>query len=363
MQAIQLQRYPDDAARWQAVLERDPGADGVFYYAVRSTGIYCRPICPARRPRREQVAFFPSPEAAKQSGFRACRRCQPGEVSREQQVVARMQQLLDGNEPAPTLQTMAEDVGLSPFHLHRVFRRVTGLTPRAYAAARRAERLKQELRSGSTVTEALYDAGYGSSRALYDGATARLGMNPGTYRRGGAGERIGYSIVDSPLGRVLVAATVKGVCAVRFGRDDELVNGLRAEFPNAELTEDAGLVDGYVREIRGVLDGQVGRTSVPLDARGTAFQQRVWAALREIPTGETRSYRQVAEAIGQPTAVRAVARACAANPVALLVPCHRVIRTDGAPGGYRWGMERKQALLEQERNHGELLLDRVANPL
>ena len=344
--------YANEDARWQAVLARDPAADGVFYYAVRSTGIYCRPTCPARRPRRDRVAFFDLPADAERAGFRPCRRCHPNEVTGQQQVVARVQELLeeaDDNARIPTLAALGASVGLSPFHLQRVFKRATGLSPRQYAAARRGARLKAQLRRGASVTQALYDAGYGSSRALYAAVDKELAMSPSSYKRGGAGEHIAYALADSPLGRMLVAATERGVCALRFGDDASLEKELRAEFPQAELVRDPAAVAAYVRAAVAHLEGRQPTLEVPTDARGSAFQQRVWAALRQIPYGQTRSYAQLAQMIGDPSAVRAVAHACATNPVALVVPCHRVVRTGGALGGYRWGLDRKRALLERER--------------
>ncbi len=339
----------NDEARWQAVLTRDPGADGSFYYAVRSTGIYCRPTCPSRRPRRENVAFFETPEAAEQAGFRACQRCRPSEVSSRESAVARVKQLLERSETPPSLQELGEAVGMSPFHLQRVFKQATGLSPKAYSAGLRAERLKERLKEGASVTEALYEAGYGSSRALYEKAPELLGMSPGTYRKGGAGAHIRFAVADSPIGQVLVAATEQGVCAVRIGERQALMDELRAEFPRATLTEDPGAVAPYLESLLSGLSGDT-RTVVTLDVKATPFQQRVWSALQRIPYGETRSYKQVAEMIGEPTAVRAVARACATNPVALVVPCHRVVRSGGDLSGYRWGVERKRVLLEMERS-------------
>lgn len=349
MSAATPQLYQDDAARWQAVLARDAAADGRFYYAVRSTGVYCRPTCPARRPSRQNVVFFDAPEAAERAGYRSCRRCYPTEISAQQQAIAEVQRLLDGAGAAPSLRALGEAVGLSPYHLQRLFKRATGLSPRQYAAARRTERLKAELKRGSRVTAALYDAGYGSSRALYDSAHEEFGMNPSTYRNGGQGERIAYALTDCPLGRALVAATDKGVCAVYFGDDATLLRELHAEFPRAALVPDAAAVAPYTEAVLDHLAGRPTGPMVPLDARGTAFQHRVWAALREIPYGETRTYSELAAMVGAPGAARAVARACATNPVSLLVPCHRIVRTGGQLSGYRWGVDRKRRLLEQER--------------
>jgi AraC family transcriptional regulator of adaptative response/methylated-DNA-[protein]-cysteine methyltransferase len=348
MHAAAIQPYATDEARWEAVVSRDPAAEGAFYYGVRSTGIYCRPTCPARRPRRDNVVFFDTAEGAERAGFRACRRCEPGQVSARQQMIARVQHLLDTMEPTPSLARLGEAVGLSPAHLQRAFKRATGLSPREYAAARRGRRLRAGLRNGASVTEAMYDAGYGSPRALYEAAPAELGMSPSAYRRGGQGQRIAYAVTESPLGPLLLAATDRGVCVLRFGADVR-VQELRAEFPRATLVHDPAAVAGYTEAVLAYLGGREARLDAPLDVRATAFQQRVWAALREIPYGETRSYSEVARSIGAPSAVRAVARACATNPVALIVPCHRVVRASGDLGGYRWGLERKQALLDRER--------------
>lgn len=339
----------EQEARWQAVLLRDAAADGLFYYAVISTGIYCRPTCPSRRPRRENVRFYESAEAAEQSGFRPCRRCQPRSLSTEQRVVAQVEQLLRSTESPPTLAELGQAVGLSPFHLQRLFKKATGLSPKEYASLHRAERLKAGLRRGSSVTEALYDAGYGSSRALYDTAQQHLGMTPSAYRQGGAGLRIAYTCAETPLGLVLVAATGRGLCALRFGEEAGLVAELQKEFPRAALERAPDELEPYVKAVQAHLAGRQARLDLPLDVKATAFQHRVWEALRSIPYGQVRSYREVAEMIGEPTAVRAVARACATNPVALAVPCHRVVRTGGELSGYRWGVHRKESLLRQER--------------
>jgi AraC family transcriptional regulator, regulatory protein of adaptative response / methylated-DNA-[protein]-cysteine methyltransferase len=333
--------------RWRAVEQRDPAADGLFVYAVTSTGIYCRPTCPSRRPRQEHVRFFDGPEAAEAAGFRACRRCEPQSVNTGQRVVAEVARLLQTAERAPSLAALGQAVGMSPYHLQRLFKRATGLSPKQYAAAMAATRLKAELQQGTTVTGALYEAGYGSARAAYDQAGRHLGMTPGAYRAGGAGQRIRYSCVESPLGSVLVAATEKGLCAVRLGEETAMVAELATEFPRAELVKDVAGVQPYVEAI---LADAGPPATLPLDVRGTAFQQRVWEALRSIPYGQVRSYREVAEMIGEPTAVRAVARACASNPVALVIPCHRVVRSNGELSGYRWGVERKQELLRRERS-------------
>lgn len=339
--------------RWNAVLARDRSHDGEFVFAVSTTGVYCRPSCPARRPRRERVRFFLTPQEAEHAGFRACLRCKPRSVIRDERVegvkdICRfIEQHLD--EPL-TLERLGTEFGLSPFHLQRRFRAVLGITPREYADSCRMNQLKRNLQSGDSVTRAMYDAGYGSSSRLYERTSSQLGMTPDKYRRGAVAATIRYSCADSPLGRMLVAATERGICAIQFARsDEELIEGLRREFPfAARKADDRGLrswLGALLKHMRGKdLD-----SSLPLDIRSTAFQRRVWTYLQSIPFGDTRSYSQVAKAIGRPTAARAVARACASNPVAVVIPCHRVVRGDGSMGGYRWGIERKKVLLELEQ--------------
>ncbi len=344
----------DDSARWQAVLNRDAAADGTFVYAVQSTRIYCRPSCPSRRPRRDRVAFFALPEAAEHAGFRACKRCHPEQaVIRDPHValVKRVCRAIAANrEGSPTLAALSADVNLSPFHLQRIFKRVMGITPKQYADAARMERLKGELRRGEAVASALYGAGYGSSSRLYERADTHLGMTPAVYRKGGAGMQITYTVVPCALGALLVAATERGICAVTLGDDAEtLVAGLRREYPAAQMHEDTTHLSEAVEAILRHLAGEQPHLDLPLDIRATAFQWRVWEALREIPYGDTRSYGEIAQAIGQPTAARAVAQACGHNPVALAIPCHRVVREDGSLGGYRWGVERKRTILARER--------------
>lgn len=348
MSIPRLPDAPPPDRRWLAVLARNIKADGTFWYAVRTTRIYCRPSCPSRHALRENVTFYDTPAEARADGYRPCLRCQPDEVSAHAQLVAHVQQLLDTVLPTPSLEGLAAATGRSPFHLQRIFKRVTGLSPKQYALRARTERLKGELRDGARVTPALYEAGHPSSRTLYDRRTDQLGMTPTAYQRGGAYQTIRYLLTDSALGRLLVAATARGLCAVRFGEDTLLVEELRAEYPRADILEDPPALATYLEALHALIAGRAAPT-LPSDVPGTAFQRRVWDALRLIPTGETRSYAQVAELIGAPTAVRAVARACATNPIALVVPCHRVVRTGGALAGYRWGVERKQALLEQER--------------
>ena len=336
--------------QWRQVMERDARQDGRFVFAVRTTGIYCRPSCPSRRPRRDSVEFFSDPKQAERAGYRACLRCKPTEISAQAQFVMRACQLIDEAEGVLTLAELSKRVGVSPFHLQRLFKRATGLSPREYQSARRMQHVKHGLRKGDDVTTALYDAGFGSPSRLYEKASQQMGMTPGAYRRGGAGATIQYAIVPSPLGRLLVAATARGLCAVRFGEGaSELERELRDEFSAADVRRDDAALQPYLEPLLASLRGENTTIDLPLDVRATAFQKKVWDALREIPAGETRSYSEVARAIGDPKAVRAVATACASNPVALAVPCHRVVRSDGELAGYRWGIERKKKLLEQER--------------
>lgn len=342
--------------RWTAVLARDRRFDGAFVYGVRSTRIYCRPSCPARRPRQEQVSFFRTSEAAKQAGFRPCRRCRPDELINQDPQVNLVQRLCryienyDSLEEPLTLAVMGKHVQVSPYHLQRIFKRHIGITPKQYAEACRVRRLKGLFKNGEDVTSALYEAGYGSSSRLYEGASARLGMTPGTYLRGGKGMRISYTIVNSQLGRLLVAATEKGVSAVSIGKSDvALEDALNVEYPAAEIRRDETGLEEYVSALLKYVDGRQANLNLPLDVRVTAFQWRVYETLRGIPHGQTRSYAEVAENIGHPKAVRAVAHACASNPTALIIPCHRVVRKNGHPGGYRWGTQTKRALLAKEQ--------------
>lgn len=348
----------EDEGRWRAVMERDAGSDGAFVYAVLSTGIYCRPSCPSKRPNRQQVRFFGVPEAAEQAGFRACLRCLPRETDADareplmegvQRACRYIEDNLDGEAPL-TLTALSEHVHISPHHLQRTFKRIMGITPRQYAEACRLERLKARLKEGDNVTTALYDAGYGSSSRLYERAPGQLGMTPAAYRKGGTEARISYTIVDCYLGRLLVAATDKGICSITLGMaDGSLEANLRVEYPAANINRDEAGLGEWVSAILSYLEGQQPHLDLPLDVKATAFQWRVWQELRAIPYGSTRSYGQVAQALGNPKATRAVARACATNPVALAIPCHRVVREDGSLGGYRWGVERKEALLAQEQ--------------
>jgi AraC family transcriptional regulator of adaptative response/methylated-DNA-[protein]-cysteine methyltransferase len=351
------------AERWAAVSGRDRMADGSFVYAVRSTGVFCRPSCPSRRPRRDRVAFFDTPEAARDAGFRACKRCRPDTsgavVDPWVDKIRRACVYLSNVEGHPSLATLARRVGGSPYHLQRNFKRIVGVSPREYAEACRLGKVKRSLRDGVDVTGAMLDAGYGSSSRFYERAAPKLGMAPSAYRRGGAGLNIRFAIVDSPnaaLGRLLVAATDRGVCAVAMGAsDDDLMTRLGREYPAATLVADpgAGGLAGWTRAIVAHLAGRQPRLELPLAVQATAFQWRVWQALSEIPYGETRTYADIASSIGRPRAVRAVARACASNPVALAIPCHRVVPAGGGVGGYRWGTERKKALLTREGREGQ----------
>lgn len=345
-----------DEIYWQAVLDRDGQYDGTFVYAVTSTGVYCRPSCPSRRPRRDGVRFFSAPRQAEQARFRPCKRCRPERAAGEDDraMVRRVCALIDeADGEAQSLAALGAAVGYSPYYLQRSFKRVMGITPKQYAASRRVGRVKERLRAGEPITGALYDAGFGSSSRLYEKAPAQLGMTPAAYRRGGSGMQIGYTIVDSPLGRLLVGATERGICAVSLGDDDgSLEAGLRREYPAAEIRRDESGMAEWVGAIVRHLEGAQARLDLPLDLRGTAFQWRVRELLRAIPYGSTRSYGDLARTLGNPGGARAVARVCATNPVALVLPCHRVVRGDGDPGGYRWGLERKRALLAGEREAG-----------
>lgn len=341
-----------DDARWAALRTRDQAADGTFVYSVKTTGVYCRPSCPARPARPENVAFHATPAAAERAGFRPCKRCKPDQpplAERQAAQVAALCRLIETSDRVPTLDELASSAGLSAFHTHRLFKSVTGVTPRAYAAAHRARRVRGELETRATVTEAIYGAGFGSSARFYAAANAVLGMTPTAYRAGGTGSEIRFAIGQCTLGAILVAATERGVCAILLGDDPEaLAHDLERRFPRARLVgADAGF-ERLVAQVVGLVEQPELGTELPLDIRGTAFQQRVWKALRRIPAGKTASYAEIARRIGAPRSVRAVAQACAANALAVAIPCHRVVRTDGDLSGYRWGVERKRALLDRE---------------
>jgi AraC family transcriptional regulator of adaptative response/methylated-DNA-[protein]-cysteine methyltransferase len=339
------------AQYWRATLQRDSRADGSFVLAVRSTHIYCRPSCPARRPLRRNVTFFRTREEAEKQGYRPCLRCRPNEVSGSVTLVRRAAgHLAESSEEGVRLGALARTLGTTQATLRRAFLQVTGLNPRELAEALRIKRFKAMLRAGKSIAEALYETGYGSSSRVYERSNAQLGMTPATYRKGGKGMKIGYTIAKSPLGKVLVAATERGVSAVYLGdAQNTMVAELREEYPRAEIAPATDSFQRWVQEIVQRIEGKRPRLELPLDLQATAFQRRVWQQLQRIPRGRTRTYSQVAWSLGQPKAVRAVARACATNPVSIVVPCHRVIREDGALAGYRWGLSRKERLLAQER--------------
>lgn len=345
-------RYATDDERWAAVADHDARADGAFFYSVRTTGVYCRPSCPARRARRENVAFHADAAAAEAAGFRPCRRCRPtgpAADERRAELVTRACRLIEDSPQAPKLEELAAAAGLSPHHFHRMFREVTGVTPKAYGDAHRAERVRAAVTTRPTVTDAIYSSGFESSGRFYAHAEGALGMAPRTYRAGGQGETIRFGVGQCSLGAVAVAASAEGVCAILLGDDpDALVRDLQDRFPRADLVGgDAGF-EHWMAEIIGFVDSPRVGLSLPLDVRGTAFQRRVWEALREIPPGTTTTYADIAARLGAAKAVRAVAQACAANHLAVAIPCHRVVRRDGALSGYRWGVERKRALLDAE---------------
>ena len=352
---MQLTPTQQNGRYWRAVVSRDERFDGRFVFAVRTTRIFCRPSCASRRPRRDHVVFFADPQAAEQAGFRACRRCRPergAAPNRQRELVERVCRLIEANLEEPlTLARLSREAGASPHHLQRLFKRLVGVSPRQYADAQRLERFKSRVRQGGDVTSALYEAGYGSSSRLYERAPSRLGMTPATYRRGGEKMMIDYTLVGSPLGRLLVARTARGLCAVRLADSDKtLVRNLTQEFPRAEVRRDRNGLATWVRAIVRHLEGRQPRLDLPLDVRGTAFQLRVWEELRRIPYGQTRTYAEVARAVGKPAASRAVGNACGRNPVPLVIPCHRVVRGSGGLGGYGLGIERKRKLLAQEKS-------------
>lgn len=352
-QPPQIGLFRNDEERWQAILNRDPAAEGLLLYSVKTTGVYCRPTCPARLPLRKNVQFHSSCQAAEAAGFRPCRRCRPDETSLQERhaaVAAQVCRLIEGSETMLSLEELSATVGVSPYHLHRLFKAQTGLTPRKYAAACRNDRTRQQLAQCTTVTEAIYRAGFNSSGRFYESATEMLGMTPTEYQIGGQATRIQFAIASCWLGIVLIAATVKGICAVLLGDDPQLlVEDLEARFPKAELFRGDGEFDQVVSTVIEFVTSPTQNQSLPLDIRGTAFQHRVWEALRQIPPGATATYTDIAHRIGQPSAVRAVAHACAANALAVIIPCHRVVRSDGTLSGYRWGIERKSKLLLREQ--------------
>jgi AraC family transcriptional regulator of adaptative response/methylated-DNA-[protein]-cysteine methyltransferase len=342
---------------WQAVLDRDSNFDGKVFYGVHSTGIYCRPTCPSRKPSRSQVSFFQSPKEAEVQGFRPCKRCQPQNASAidpaRDKVIAACR-YIDQSEHIPTLEELSAQFEMSPSHLQRIFKQIVGVTPFQYGNARRTERLKQHLHQGEEIAHALYEVGYGSSSRLYEKAPEQLGMTPASYKRYGRGEEILYTIVNSHLGFLIVAATHRGLCSVRLGETvAELEEGLHREFHHASFRRADEELQQWIQAMVDYLSGDRSLPELPCDVKATAFQLRVWEELRKIPIGTTRSYSDIAVSIGQPTAIRAVACACATNPIALIVPCHRVVPKAGGLGGYRWGVARKQALLDLEKQYAQ----------
>ena len=345
-------RIVNDEQKWASVQRREKAADGAFVFAVKTTGVYCRPSCAARSARRQNMTFYTTCEEAERAGFRPCKRCRPNEAPLAEQqaaLVAKACRLIEEAEEAPGLDRLAAAVGMSRFHFHRVFKSVTGVTPRAYAAAHRARRVREQLGRSRTVTEAIYGAGFNSGGRFYETSPQILGMTPTDFREGGAHAEIRFAVGECSLGSILVAATARGVCAILLGDAPEpLVRDLQDRFPRATLVGGDRDFEQLVARVVSFVEAPALGLDLPLDVRGTAFQQRVWQALRAVPAGQTASYLQIAQRIGAPKAVRAVAQACGANPLAVAIPCHRVVRTDGAVSGYRWGVERKQALLDRE---------------
>jgi AraC family transcriptional regulator of adaptative response/methylated-DNA-[protein]-cysteine methyltransferase len=348
----QLAAMTKSDARWAAVVARSAEADGTFYYSVKTTGVYCRPSCAARLAKPEHVQFHATCEDAERAGFRPCKRCKPDQPSlavQHAEVVAEACRLIAEAEEVPGLQALAARVGMSSYYFHRVFKTVTGLTPHDYAVAHRAQRVRNKLDQSDTVTDAIYDAGYNSSGRFYEVAGQVLGMTPSKFRAGGARTDIRFAIGECSLGSILVACSERGVCAILLGDDpDALVRDLQDKFPRANLIGGDDEFEQLVAKVVGFVEAPAVGLDLPLDIRGTAFQLRVWQALREIPAGSTVSYSDIARRIGSPHAIRAVAQACKANALAVAIPCHRVVRNDGALSGYRWGVERKRALLERE---------------
>lgn len=350
--SAQLAALTKNDDRWSAVIARSPEADGVFYYSVKTTGVYCRPSCAARLARPENVRFHITCADAEQAGFRPCKRCKPDQPSLLEQYTAKVAKAcrnIQSAESMPSLEDLAKHVGVSTYHFHRMFKQVIGLTPREYAAAYREKQVRDELGRSGTVTEAIFDAGYNSSGRFYEKSNKVLGMTPTNYRAGGTNTEIRFAVGECSLGTILVAQSDRGVCAILLGDDpDELARDLQDRFPRANLIGGDGEFEQMIAKVVGFVEAPTMGLDLPLDIRGTAFQQRVWQALREIPVGETMSYTTIANRIGAPNSMRAVAQACAANTLAVAIPCHRVVRNDGGLSGYRWGVERKRALLQKE---------------
>jgi len=346
--------YANAADRWAAVSGREREADGHFYYGVRTTGIYCRPSCPSRAAHRKNVVFFDTSAEAAAAGFRACMRCRPDDVSAGERYAALVVQacrLIESADQPPSLEDLARSVGLSKHHFHRIFRNIAGVTPKGYAVAHRDRKVRDGLKSKGTVTEAIYGAGFNSSGRFYETSREVLGMTPTRRRAGGAGETIRFALGECSLGAILVGATDKGVCSILLGDSpEELLQMFQEQFPRAQLVGGEADFDAWVAQVIACIDAPGSELKLPMDIRGTAFQQRVWKALRKIPVGQTASYADIARKIGAPTSMRAVAQACGANKLAVVIPCHRVVRSDGGLSGYRWGVERKQALLNRENS-------------
>ena len=345
-------RKRQDEDRWAAVIARDAARDGEFVFAVKTTGVYCRPSCPSRRPNRENVEFFELNSQAEQANYRACHRCKPNEISVQQKNALAVEtacRLMQDSPKMPGLAELAQAAGISQFHFHRIFKLQTGMTPKQYASSLQNERVRKNLRSEDSVTAAIYEAGFEAPGRFYERAAQVLGMSPSDYRQGGRDQSIWYSFADTPLGPVLIAGTAKGICAIRFGKKEkEMAAELQTLFPKALLIRAGNQMAGIVSRAVAYIEQPEGLFELPLDIQGTAFQHQVWNALKEIPFGQTATYSAIAGKIGKPTATRAVANACGANPVAVAVPCHRVVRTDGGFGGYRWGIRRKKKLLKRE---------------
>jgi AraC family transcriptional regulator, regulatory protein of adaptative response / methylated-DNA-[protein]-cysteine methyltransferase len=346
--------FSSDDARWQAVVQKDRSADGAFYFSVRTTGVFCRPSCPARLPNRGNVQFHATLADAARAGFRPCKRCRPDEISlgqRQLQAIAKTCRLIETSDVAPSLQQLARSACLSPSHLHRLFKAHTGLTPKAYATALRQNRLRHSLRNGKTVTAAIYEAGFNSSSRFYAASSKALGMTPKTFRSGGSGITIRFTIGQCSLGSILVAASEVGICAISLGDDPrQLLHELENNFPKANLVAGDKRFEKWLATAIAFIERPAQGLDLPLDLQGTALQRRVWQALSKVPCGQTTSYTQIARRVGRPDAVRAVAQAIAANKIAVAVPCHRVLRADGSLCGFRWGVQRKAALLERERD-------------
>jgi AraC family transcriptional regulator, regulatory protein of adaptative response / methylated-DNA-[protein]-cysteine methyltransferase len=345
--------FTNEKSRWQAVVENDSAADSIFYYGVITTGIFCRPSCPSKLPNRKNTIFFDTIAEAISAGYRPCKRCQPQAASPEEQTrdtIVRACRILEERETSPKLADLAKEIGMSPYHFHRLFKKTVGITPKQYSSAHRSDHFKRELASGQSVTDAMYSAGYSSSSTAYTSSRERLAMKPKEYRKGGAGLNIRYGIVLCRLGWVIVAVTDRGICAIEFADDpEELPPMVQRRFPMAEIVKEEQSLNSLLHDVVQLIDSPGRDIHLPLDIQGTAFQQQVWAILRQIEPGETLSYTDVADKLGKPKAVRAVATACAANKIAVVIPCHRVILKTGEVSGYRWGIERKKKLLEIER--------------